>query len=316
MAKDKNTFIFHMDWMRAFRKLDGDSCKKLLESIADYALYGKEPEDLQGEASMAYIMLQPTIDYDRKAWQKTCDIRTKAGEKGGIAKASKLKQTEKSKSESSKTIESDGILANSSKTIQSDKILANSSKTWQTVAKPSKAWQSVANVADIEIEIDNDIEIEGDNPPKSPLTTPKTEKPAGEGESLSVEMATGAEQASPSKTLIRQRFDQFWAEYPRKAGKSDAAKAWKALNPDEALFAEIMDGLKRAKQSAQWLDNGGKYIPNPANWLSKRRWEDQDPAPAESVRGGSRSYDIGAFEAMVEMGGIIPPMEGTAWEIE
>ena len=307
MAKDKSSFVFHIDWLKAFEKLSGDECKELLICIAKYAVYGEESNSLQGMASMAYTMMQSTIDRDMENWKKTCEKRAQAGEKGGIAKASK----------SSKAKQDLANVANASK----------SSKSWQSVAnlanaknssKPSKAWQSVANVADSDndYDCDYDCEIEGDNPPKSPLTTPKMEKPAGEGESLSVEMATGAEKASPSKTLIRQRFDQFWAEYPRKAGKSDAAKVWKAIDPDEALFAEIMDGLKRAKQSAQWLDNGGKYIPNPANWLSKRRWEDQDPVPAESVRGGSRSYDIGAFEAMVEMGGIIPPMEGTAWEIE
>lgn len=293
--EDKSAFLFYRDWLEPLRLIDKESAMGVFLAIAAYALDGKEPESLGTVGDVIFSMIRPAIDRDSASWQQTKEARKIAGRNGGLAKSSK-----------------------SSKAKQNLANVANASFATNDVANPSKsskAKQTLANLA-VNVNVDGNVNVNGDNPPKSPLTTPKTEKPAGEGESLSVEMATGAEQASPSKTLIRQRFDQFWAEYPRKAGKSDAAKVWKAIDPDENLFAEIMDGLKRAKQSAQWLDDGGKYIPNPANWLSKRRWEDQDPVPAESVRGGSRSYDIGAFEAMVEMGGIIPPMEGTAWEIE
>jgi len=72
-----------------------------------------------------------------------------------------------------------------------------------------------------------------------------------------------------------ERFTQFWQEYPRKCAKLDAMRAWEKLNPDEDLFGKIMDGLRRAVASLQWQEQGGKFIPYPATWLNKGRWEDE-----------------------------------------
>jgi len=69
-------------------------------------------------------------------------------------------------------------------------------------------------------------------------------------------------------------FGWFWDAYPRKVGRADAERAWAQLDPDPALVAEVLAGLARARQSRQWAQDRGRYIPNPANWLRGRRWED------------------------------------------
>ena len=70
-------------------------------------------------------------------------------------------------------------------------------------------------------------------------------------------------------------FALFWDAYPRKVGRRDAQQLWQALDVDAALLTAILQGLARARQSRQWATDGGRYIPNPANWLRGRRWEDQ-----------------------------------------
>jgi len=70
-------------------------------------------------------------------------------------------------------------------------------------------------------------------------------------------------------------FDEFWKLYPRKESKAAAKKAWKKLNPDQALFNLIANALEYRSQTKEWIAEGGRYIPHPATWLNGRRWEDE-----------------------------------------
>ena len=95
---------------------------------------------------------------------------------------------------------------------------------------------------------------------------------------------------SPSRSRSRSRsntlaqgFAQFWAEYPKKRSKGQAEKAWNKLEPDEQLGAAIMAGLRRAKTSAEWAKENGKYIQYPASWLNAKGWEDEYAATQKSI---------------------------------
>lgn len=79
--------------------------------------------------------------------------------------------------------------------------------------------------------------------------------------------------ASTSADLM-QSFDAFWDEYPNKVSKKKALAIWQKLAPDAALVQAIMDGLARAKKSAQWTKDGGQFIPHPTTWLNGEKWND------------------------------------------
>lgn len=108
-------------------------------------------------------------------------------------------------------------------------------------------------------------------------------------------------------------FTVFWEAYPNKADRSDAWEAWKALNPDAETVSKIREGLDAWKRSGQWLDDGGRFIPSAAKWLTKRRWE-CPPAPLSYMKGGQRQLDADDIAAihriMSEPIDDIPPMEG------
>ncbi len=74
-------------------------------------------------------------------------------------------------------------------------------------------------------------------------------------------------------------FDRFWAAYPRKVGKPQAAKAFARLRVDDAVLQAMLRAIAVQSQSPQWRKDGGEFIPHPATWLNGRRWED-DAAPA------------------------------------
>jgi hypothetical protein len=67
-------------------------------------------------------------------------------------------------------------------------------------------------------------------------------------------------------------FEQFWMNYPDQRDREGAEEAWKKLNPDTTLAERIMVELDAWKDSAQWNDQGGAFIPMAANWLNKGYW--------------------------------------------
>ena len=69
-------------------------------------------------------------------------------------------------------------------------------------------------------------------------------------------------------------FSDFWKEYPKKVSKPDAIKAFAKINMNDALMERVMDALFAAIASEAWKKDGGQFIPYPATWLNKRRWED------------------------------------------
>jgi hypothetical protein len=70
-------------------------------------------------------------------------------------------------------------------------------------------------------------------------------------------------------------FDSFWEAYPKKQAKQDAIKAFNSINPDEELLKIMKDSIEKFKKTEYWTERDGKYIPLPATWLNKRRWEDE-----------------------------------------
>lgn len=70
-------------------------------------------------------------------------------------------------------------------------------------------------------------------------------------------------------------FDQFWSAYPRHEAKATAQKAFDKCNPTEELLQKMLLAIVKQKKSAQWQEDGGKYIPHPATWLNQKRWEDE-----------------------------------------
>lgn len=74
-------------------------------------------------------------------------------------------------------------------------------------------------------------------------------------------------------------FNDWWQTYPRKVGKGQAAKAYKAARKKataEALVAaaEIQGPLLMAR--------GAQYCPHPATWLNGERWRDE-PADLQTT---------------------------------
>lgn len=111
---------------------------------------------------------------------------------------------------------------------------------------------------------------------------------------------------TPSESTPPDGFDQFWSAYPRHVGKAEAKKAFDKLKPDVELLGNMLDAIERQKASSQWQRDDGQYIPYPATWINKKRWEDeveQTTVPVRRQTGGTvpaQKYEQRSYESEQE----------------
>ena len=109
----------------------------------------------------------------------------------------------------------------------------------------------------------------------------QSDAPERAGEETERETETEGERETESCAVPAQRdglmsrFERFYAEYPKKKNRGEAEKAWKAIKPDEGLTEKIIAAVKVARESSDWLKEGGQYAPYPAKWLRSKGWEDE-----------------------------------------
>lgn len=96
------------------------------------------------------------------------------------------------------------------------------------------------------------------NPPYSP--------PKGDG------AEPRKQRSKTTPTWKPERFEGFWAYYPRGENRMGAVRAWDKLKPDDALIETIGRALQVLKASPAWQDGVG--IPYASTFLNGRRWED------------------------------------------
>ena len=82
-------------------------------------------------------------------------------------------------------------------------------------------------------------------------------------------------------------FEEFYGAYPKKVAKQDARKAWQATAKHRPPNDELLAKLAMQKKH-NWRDTEKQFIPGPATWLRKHRWEDEI-IKKKTVNGTKRS---------------------------
>lgn len=73
-------------------------------------------------------------------------------------------------------------------------------------------------------------------------------------------------------------FTSFWGEYPCAIGREAAWEAWKAKGVTRDIYQKIMASLEAWKNSESWTDEGGRYIPRAAKFITEEYWNAEPPA--------------------------------------
>lgn len=98
------------------------------------------------------------------------------------------------------------------------------------------------------------------------------------------------EEKTPPSPQGGEAFEVFWQAWPshfRKAAKAQCFAKWQ-VKGCEAVSAQVLASLVAAKQSTEWLKDGGQFIPAPLTWLNQARWE----APLQAIAAGQPFDDV------------------------
>lgn len=98
-----------------------------------------------------------------------------------------------------------------------------------------------------------------------------------------IQSESESESESNTHDVLASAFDAFWSVYPKKTGKEAARKAFKKI--PKSAHPLLVPAVEAQKKSRQWMEENGRFIPNPATWLNQGRWED------EVTTGVSYNYD-------------------------
>ena len=60
----------------------------------------------------------------------------------------------------------------------------------------------------------------------------------------------------------------------------------------------LLEAIKKQKKSAQWVKDGGQFIPHPTTWLNGKRWEDDLPMDISIPKGASGELGEEELEAI------------------
>jgi len=82
---------------------------------------------------------------------------------------------------------------------------------------------------------------------------------------------------------VREDFEKFYHAYPKKKNKPGAWKAWNQVfhKPKSEYYhgpvplQNVMDSVESHKNTRQWIENNGQFIPGPAPWLRSHGFNDQ-----------------------------------------
>ena len=101
-------------------------------------------------------------------------------------------------------------------------------------------------------------------------------------QSVSISVSNSVSNArTREETATDTNFNTFWDAYPRHEDKKNAKKAFDKLKPDADMLRVMLTSIDRWKQSDQWQENNGQFIPYPATWLNGERWKDEVPVKHE-----------------------------------
>jgi hypothetical protein len=123
-------------------------------------------------------------------------------------------------------------------------------------------------------------------PSRHPAPTDPSAAQIGADESALLYVAGSREQgagdtAAQARPSEPDRFDEFYAIYPRKVKPDAARKAWKSALK-RATAEQIIEGARRLVADPNLPEK--QFIPHPSSWLNAGSWDDE-PLPPRTTQG-------------------------------
>ena len=90
-----------------------------------------------------------------------------------------------------------------------------------------------------------------------------------------------------------ERFEAFWAYYPRHEDRVSAVREWDRLKPEDGLIDTIARALKRQVQNKDWA------VPYACRYLRNQRWLDELPKDGKAAPARPQARQLTGWHAEV-----------------
>jgi len=98
--------------------------------------------------------------------------------------------------------------------------------------------------------------------------------------------------------VVDERFERFWAAYPKRKARGQALKEWKKLRPSEAMTEVIIAAVLKQAAWPEWRRSNGQYIPHPSSWLHQGRWDDEPGGRRSLLSDVGQQNELNSQEAL------------------
>lgn len=97
--------------------------------------------------------------------------------------------------------------------------------------------------------------------------------------------SSSTESSAPAKgdngDMAEAMAEEFYEAYPKKSGIEPVKEAFLAMGMTRREYGGMMLCLDRYKASQNWTKLGGRFVPLPETWLSRKPWTEADCEDAE-----------------------------------
>lgn len=107
-------------------------------------------------------------------------------------------------------------------------------------------------------------------------------------------------------------FARFWKAWPagsRKVARPQCLRRWERAGC-EAFADRVVAAVEAFKGSADWLKNGGEFIPAPLVWLNQSRWEAAESLTVAPAAPGLEAANAELQRARDQAARAVPPPPG------
>ena len=234
----RNQFTFYRSFFEALSLLPKRVRLDTYEAIIAYALDGTEPE-LAESGRIVFLMAKPVLDASRAKARQMLKFPGNSPE----FSESFSEFSGKSSEFSGKTSDFQNSGRNETGTEKAENA-GNRENPAQTEVLNKNG---DANIPGLVPSMEKETEKEPENKPEA------ESKPEGQAKS-------------------REDFARFWLAYPKRVNREDAFRAYMAA---DASPQELLAAVQRQRAGPQWREQGGRFVPQPANWLRRRGWLDE-----------------------------------------
>lgn len=98
------------------------------------------------------------------------------------------------------------------------------------------------------------------------------------------------------KEIYKEKFETFWKMYPKKVDKQGSFKAFVCIDDLDNIYEKIIQHIATEKETEQWKQEKGKFIPNPTTYIHQRRWETTIDVPQADSSFDTKEF----FDAAVQ----------------